>query len=146
MVWVLQRLEKKETQLYEFGLALRALAFTIFRPLMAPFCFYYAINNPGPLAPYAATFLEKYVDTSGTLASNTLELLTWNEKLQVLQSNLSQIPRVVPILSLAFIVVLGFFNFVWFFVIVTNYFKHIISLSKKKKSTGASISGDKKLD
>ncbi|KAJ9065423.1 hypothetical protein DSO57_1019751 [Entomophthora muscae] len=147
LVWLLQRLNKKDTSLYEVALALRAAAFIVFRPFAAPFCLYYAFNNPGPLAPYAATILRAYVDADGKLPDNTIALINWNEKLQILQSNLVEIPKIVPILSIIFIALLGFLNLVWSLVVAYNYAIRVVSLFRKERIFDENpISSDKKVD
>jgi len=134
LVWFLQRLELKKTKLYTIGLALRAGFFLTFRTFVAPFCYYYAVSNPGPLLPHMNTILKKYslIATSRN-TGQLLSKLTWEDKAQVLKANLFQLEAIVPILCIFFVTIFGILNVGWTYVIVGNFFRKWFKSKPKPK-------------
>ncbi|KAI9293058.1 hypothetical protein K502DRAFT_52465 [Neoconidiobolus thromboides FSU 785] len=142
LVWVLQRIEMKDSPLYSYGLFFRAIFFLVFRSFITPFLFYYALNNPGDISPYS-TLLANY---DASLPSNIiLNSLNWEEKYFILRSNLSKIPFIITALSSFFIFVLGLLNTVWSVVIVNNYLMRVLRKPKRKLTIKDTITNNANL-
>jgi hypothetical protein len=107
--WYLQRLDLKDTELYQNSLFLRAAVFTLIRPFCGVYAIYYAIQNPGPIP-------------SGYPVSS-LQDLTLLDKISVSWANFMNMHIVPRVLNFIFPLMFVLLNFAWTYVILSNYMK-----------------------
>ncbi|ORX86031.1 hypothetical protein K493DRAFT_307154 [Basidiobolus meristosporus CBS 931.73] len=130
LVWYLQRLQMKNTKLYTKALIARAAAFLFIRLPIAPFVFWYALDNQG-LPP-----IETLVSGTLATANNTMfpePSAYFNEKISTLFMRFSDLPWIVSLSCTFNILALGLLNTVWTVVIVGHLYKHFSSKQHAKQ-------------
>ncbi|KAK9767093.1 hypothetical protein K7432_003360 [Basidiobolus ranarum] len=119
LVWYLQRLQMKDTKLYTMALIARAAAFVLIRLPIAPFVFWYAIDNQGliPINTVVSGMAAATTTNNTLLAVSGLHI---KEKISTFVVKFTDLPWIVSLSCTFNILALGFLNTAWTVVIVGN--------------------------